>query len=120
MINKLLSLLCNENPSYKGKRKTQSFHKEQRAHCKCTFLNQAKQTVYMQMHMHVFVFEFLSIDAKNKVDVKIWISFQATNINKLFFEIKNRDDYDTLRFWNEYLFLTLENYKFRPKAIVTG
>ena len=42
----------------------------------------------MQMHMHVFVFEFLSIDAKKKVDVQIWISFQATNINKLFFEIK--------------------------------
>ena len=42
-------------------RKTESFHKEQRAHSKCTFLNQANQTVYMQVHMHVFVFDFLSI-----------------------------------------------------------
>ena len=57
---------------------------------------------------------------KKKVDVQIWISFETTNINELLFEIKNRDDYETLRFWNEYLFLTLENYKFRPKAIVTG
>ena len=71
MINKLLSLLCNENPSYQGKRKTESFHKEQRAHCKSTFLNQAKHTVYMQMQMHVFVFDFISIDAKKKVDVQI-------------------------------------------------
>ena len=71
MISKLLYLFNNENPSYKGKRKTQCFRKEQRAHCKCTFLNQAKQTVYMQMHMHVFVFHFLSIDAKKKVDVQI-------------------------------------------------
>ncbi len=52
-------------------RETVFFHKEQRAHSKCTFLNQTNQTVYMQMHMHVFVFNFLSIDAKNKVDVQI-------------------------------------------------
>ena len=60
------------------------------------------------------------MNAKKKVDAQIWISFQATDINKFLFEINNGDDQNTLRFWNEHLFLTLEDYKFRPKAKVTG
>ena len=72
MISKLLSLFSNENPSYKGKRKIKYFHKEQRAHCKCTFLNQAKQIVNMQMHMCMYLFfTFLILMPKKKVDVQI-------------------------------------------------
>ena len=72
MISKLLSLFNNENPSYKGKRKTQSFLKEKRAHCKCIFLNQAKQIVNMQMHMCMYLFfPFLILMPKKKVDVQI-------------------------------------------------
>ena len=72
MISNLLSLFNNENPSYMGKRKTQSFLKEQRAHCKCTFPKSSQTDCqYANAHVHVFVFDFLNIDAKKKVDVQI-------------------------------------------------
>jgi len=72
MISKLLSLLNNENPSYKGKRKTQYFLKEHRAHCKCTF-HKSNHTNYQYANaqMHVFVFTFLILMPKKKAVVKI-------------------------------------------------
>ena len=72
MISKLLYLFNNENPSYKGKRKTQSFLKEQRAHCKCTFPKSSQTDYqYANANMHVFVFTFLILMPKKKVDVQI-------------------------------------------------
>ena len=55
----------------RGKERHNLFSKSKEHTVNALFLNQAKQTVYMQMHMHVFVFHFLSIDAKKKVDVQI-------------------------------------------------
>ena len=56
MIIKLLSLFSNENPSYKGKERHNLFAKRKEHTVNALFLNQAKQTVNMQMHMHVFFF----------------------------------------------------------------
>ena len=72
MISKLLSLFSNENPSYKGKRKTQSFLKEHRANCKCMF-PKSKHANYQNAnaHMHVFVFAFLILMPKKKAVVQI-------------------------------------------------
>ena len=72
MISKLLYLFNNENPSYKGKRKTQSFLKEHRAHCKCTFPKSNHTNYqYANAQMHVFVFTFLILMPKKKVVVQI-------------------------------------------------
>ena len=78
MISKLLSLFNNENPGYQGKRKTQSFLKEHRAHCKCTF-PKSKHANYQNAnaHMHVFVFAFLTLMPKKKAVVQIWIWFEV-------------------------------------------
>ena len=60
MIRKLLYLFNNENPSYKGKRKTQNFLKEHRAHCNALF-PKSKHANYQNANaqMHVFLFAFL-------------------------------------------------------------
>ena len=72
MISKLLYLFNNENPSYKGKRKTQSFLKEHRAHCKCTF----PKSIHINCQnanalVHVFVFTSLILMPKKKAVVQI-------------------------------------------------
>ena len=55
------------------------------------------------------------MNGKKKVDAQIWISFQATIINKFLFEIKNGGNHNTLRFGNEYLFSTLEKLQIQTK-----
>ena len=72
MINKLLSLFSNENPSYKGKERHNLFTKSIEHTVNALFLNQAKQTVNMQMHMCMYLFfTFLILMPKKKVDVQI-------------------------------------------------
>lgn len=66
MISKLLYLFNNENPSYKGKRKTPSFLKEHRAHSNALFLNQHTSCQNANAQMHVFVFSFLILMPKKK------------------------------------------------------
>ena len=98
MISKLLYLFNNENPSYKGKRKTQSFLKEQRAHRKCTFPKSNHTNYqYANAHVHVFVFTFLILMPKKKAfctTLNLLLNDQYKQVH--FFEIReDRRDYNT-------------------------
>ena len=73
----------------KGKERHNLFSKSKEHTVNALFLNQAIQTINMQIHKCMYLFfTFLILMPKNKVDVQIWIYFQATNTNKLLFEIK--------------------------------
>ena len=65
-------LFNNENPSYKGKRKIQTFLKEHRAHCNALF-PKSKHANYQNANaqMHVFVFASLILMPKKKAVVQI-------------------------------------------------